>query len=114
MNKKEITEIRKQFRPEYDCIKRIAGCYVDGDKNKVLSFKKNPAELPEEELFKYLDIFKNALSGKIGGKLFNLNFPLEQEREDGTQNNFYTLLKSNMDDNMLETFYNACQECSCL
>ena len=110
MNKKEITEIRKQFRPEYDCIKRIAGCYVDGDKNKVLSFKKNPAELPEEELFKYLDIFKNALSGKIGGKLFNLNFPLEQEREDGTQNNFYTLLKSNMDDNMLETFYDKVVE----
>ena len=73
MNKKEITEIRKQFRPEYDCIKRIAGCYVDGDKNKVLSFKKNPAELPEEELFKYLaynmiypaDAAKNKVEGRV-------------------------------------------------
>ena len=34
MNKKEITEIKKQFTPEKTSIDRICGCYVDGEKNK--------------------------------------------------------------------------------
>lgn len=34
MNKKEIAEIKKQYKPEYSCIGKIAGCYVDKDKNK--------------------------------------------------------------------------------
>lgn len=38
MNKKEIAEIKKQYKPEYSCLEKIAGCYVDKDKNKVLSF----------------------------------------------------------------------------
>ena len=38
VNKKEIAEIKKQYKPEYSCIGKIAGCYVDKDKNKVLSF----------------------------------------------------------------------------
>ena len=34
MNKKEVLEIRKQFSPENCSITRIAGCYVDGEKEK--------------------------------------------------------------------------------
>ena len=34
MNKKEVLEIRKQFTPENCAITRIAGCYVDGEKEK--------------------------------------------------------------------------------
>lgn len=45
MNKKEIAEIKKQYKPEYSCIGKIAGCYVDKDKNKVLSFNISPFEL---------------------------------------------------------------------
>ena len=48
MNKKEIAEIKKQYKPEYSCIGKIAGCYVDKDKNKVLSFNISPFELPED------------------------------------------------------------------
>ena len=36
MNKKEISEIKKQFTPENCSITRICGCYVDGEKNKNL------------------------------------------------------------------------------
>ncbi|MEJ8772839.1 DUF4317 family protein [Blautia sp. HCN-1074] len=45
MNKKEIAEIKKQYKPEYSCLEKIAGCYVDKDKNKVLSFNESPFEL---------------------------------------------------------------------
>ena len=34
MNKKEISEIKKQFTPANCAITRICGCYVDGEKNK--------------------------------------------------------------------------------
>ena len=47
VNKKEIAEIKKQYKPEYSCIGKIAGCYVDKDKNKVLSFNISPFELPD-------------------------------------------------------------------
>ena len=110
VNKKEIAEIKKQYKPEYSCIGKIAGCYVDKDKNKVLSFNISPFELPEEELEKYFDILKSSLTGKIGGKLFNMEFPLKQEAEDGTQNAFCKLLNSKMDDGLLDAFYDRVME----
>ena len=40
MNKKEISEIKKQFTPENCSLTRICGCYVDGEKNKKTELKK--------------------------------------------------------------------------
>ena len=34
MNKKEISEIKKQFTPDRCSITRICGCYVDGETNE--------------------------------------------------------------------------------
>ena len=110
MNKKEIAEIKKQYKPEYSCIGKIAGCYVDKDKNKVLNFYISPFELPEEELEKYFDILKSSLTGKIGGKLFNMEFPLKQEAEGGTQDAFCKLLNSKMDEGLLDAFYDRVME----
>lgn len=39
MNKKEVLEIRKQFTPENCAITRIAGCYVNHDKEKKIDLK---------------------------------------------------------------------------
>ena len=80
MNKKEVLEIRKQFSPENCAITRICGCYVDHEKEKKMEMKKAFLSLPEEEAFKYFDIFKHTLSGTIGKNLINMEFPLDQER----------------------------------
>lgn len=40
MNKKEISEIKKQFTPNNCAITRICGCYVDGEKNKKTKLKE--------------------------------------------------------------------------
>ena len=56
MNKKEVTEIKKLFTKERCCLNRLCGCYVDADKNKVVQFKEAFLSLPEEEIYKYLDI----------------------------------------------------------
>ena len=85
MNKKEVLEIRKQFTPENCAITRICGCYVDHEKEKKVELKKAFLSLPEEEAFKYFDIFKHTLSGTLGKNLINMEFPLDQELEGGTQ-----------------------------
>lgn len=106
MNKKEISEIKKQFTPEHCAITRICGCYVDGEKEKRTELKEAFLSLPEEEMFKYFDIFRKTLSGTIGKNLINLDFPLSQEAEGGTQEYLLRLRDSKLkDDDLLEDFY---------
>lgn len=106
MNKKEVLEIRKQFSPQNCAITRICGCYVDGDKEKKLEFKDAFLSLPEEEAFKYFDLFKKTLSGTVGKNLINMEFPLDQEKNGGTQEFLLQLRNSRLtDDMLLSEFY---------
>ena len=106
MNKKEVLEIRKQFTPRNCAITRICGCYVDHEKNKKLESKDAFLSLPEEEAFKYFDIFKKTLSGTIGKNMLNMEFPLDAEMPGGTQEFLLKLRDSKLEDDMLlEEFY---------
>nr|DAJ02701.1 MAG TPA: protein of unknown function (DUF4317) [Caudoviricetes sp.] len=106
MNKKEVLEIRKQFTPANCAITRIAGCYVDHEKNKKMESKSAFLSLPEEDAFKYFDIFRKTLSGSVGKNLLNLEFPTKQETPGGTQEFLMKLRKSKLeDDQLLEEFY---------
>ena len=111
MNKKEVLEIRRQFSPENCAITRICGCYVDHEKEKKMEMKKAFLSLPEEEAFKYFDIFKHTLSGPIGKNLINMDFPLDQELNGGTQEFLMRLKDSKLqDDLLLEEFYDKVVE----
>lgn len=106
MNKKEILEIRKQFTPDNCTISRICGCYVDGEKNIKMEHKDAFGSLPEEEAFKYLDLFKRTLSGTLGKNMMNMEFPLASEQEGGTQDFLLRLRDSHLEDDiLLEEFY---------
>lgn len=106
MNKKEIAEIKKQFTPANCAITRICGCYVDAEKNKKTKLKEAFLSLPEEEMFKYFDIFKKTMSGRLGKNLMNLDFPLTQEKEGGAQEFLMQLRESKLkDDELLDEFY---------
>lgn len=107
MNKKEISEIKKRFTKTKCSITKICGCYVDAEKNKRLTIKEAFLGLPDEEMFKYIDIFRKTLSGSIGRTLMNMEFPSEQEtREDGTQRFLMKLVESKLqDEELLEQFY---------
>ena len=106
MNKKEISEIKKQFTPANCAITRICGCYVDGEKNKKTKLKEAFLSLSEEEAFKYFEIFRKTLSGTIGKNLINMNFPLEQEKEGGAQEFLLRLRASKLqDDALVDEFY---------
>lgn len=107
MNRKEILEIKKLFTNEKCCIQRICGCYVDGNKNKVLTFKDAFLSLQDEEIFKYYKIFRSSLSGTLGKNLMNMEFPMETHEEGGSQDFLMKLRDSHLqDDDLLEIFYN--------
>ncbi|MGN0430354.1 MAG: DUF4317 domain-containing protein [Acetatifactor sp.] len=106
MNKQEISEIKKLFHPRKCSITRICGCYVDGEKNKKATFRQPFLALPEEEMFKYFEIFKKCLSGSPGKNLLTLEFPLKSEEPGGTQEFLYRLKGSELkDDALLEEYY---------
>lgn len=106
MNKKEVLEIRKQYKPESCAITRICGCYVNGNKEIVAQSKDAFLSLPDEEIFKYLTIFRQTLSGTIGKNLINMEFPIEREMPGGTQEFLLQLRDSKLqNDRLLEDFY---------
>lgn len=108
MNKKEIAEIKKQFTQDRCPLTRICGCYVNGDKEKVVTFKDAFLSLEEEAFFKYLDLLRKALSGGIGKNLLTLEFPLNEERADGKQAFLMKLREDGLsDDTLLEKFYDT-------
>lgn len=106
MNKKEILEIRKQFCPENSTITRICSCYIDGEKNRLYQSKDAFHSLPEEETFKYYELFKKSLSGTMGKNLMDMDFPLAEEASGGTQEFLLKLRDSALeDDDLIEAFY---------
>lgn len=107
MISKEILEIKKQFVPENCTISRLCGCYVDYEKNRKYEVNRSFLSLQEEEAFKYFEIFKQTLTGTIGKKLINMEFPLAQEEPGGTQEFLYRLRQSKLNDEaLLDEFYN--------
>lgn len=92
MNRKEVLEIRKQFTPENCSITRIAGCYVDGQKEKRMEREEAFLALPEEQAFKYFDIFKKTLSGRIGKNLLNLEYKFRPDRSSDPEGEEHELL----------------------
>ncbi|MCI8506532.1 MAG: DUF4317 domain-containing protein [Lachnospiraceae bacterium] len=111
MNKKEISEIKKQFTQEHCAITRICGCYVDGEGERKADMKEAFLSLPEEEMFKYFEIFRKNLSGTVGKNLINLEFPLAAENEGSAHDLLLRLRESRLtDDVLLDTFYDKILE----
>lgn len=106
MTKQEINELKKLFTIKNCSITRICGCYVDGEKNKKTDFRQAFLALPEEEMFKYFEIFRKCLTGNLGKNLLNLEFPLQSEASGGTQEFMLRLRDSKLKDEvLLEAFY---------
>ncbi len=106
MTKKEIAELKKLYNKDTGCITRICGCYVGNEKDIITTFKEAFYSLSEEDTYKYYEIFKKTLSGTLGRNLINLEFPLDQETEGGTQEFLLRLRSSELkDDALLDEFY---------
>lgn len=106
MIKKEISEIKKQFTHSGSTISKIAGCYVGSEKEKISKINDTFLCLPEEETFKYFEIFSKSLSGTLGKNLLNIEFSLDSEFGDGQQKLLMDLRDSGLkDEELLDKFY---------
>ncbi len=90
MNIKDISEIKRTLSVEKNAVSGVAGCYVNANGEIITKFYQSLGLLYEDEVEKYLTVFKHTLSGAIDRNLFNLNFPSSQV-PDGEE---YSLLAS--------------------
>ncbi len=66
MDRKAVLEVRKLF-DKNDCrIDRMRGCYVNGEKQIIADLQDQFYSFEDEELFQYCELFKKAVSGRIG------------------------------------------------
>lgn len=80
MEKSEISEIKKTLALKKKCsIESVMTAFVDEDKNVVNTTSNSLHSLSEEDAFKYIDLMKKAMSGKIGKNLFTLSFPVKED-----------------------------------
>ena len=104
MDKKGIAEVKKCFK-KGDCrIDRMVSCFVNEEGEVISRFSDSFYALEDKELFKYCELFKQSLSGKLGRNLYTLAFPLEEEKEGGKQQELYQLLQSELKE---EALYDA-------
>lgn len=96
MTKQEIGEIKKIFKMNSCSIDRVTGCYVDGEKNIRATFMQPLLSMPEEEIFKYLEILKKSLSGTLEKNLHTIVFSLDAEQDGGQQNELLKLRDSKL------------------
>ena len=106
MNRKDVLEIKRRLKKETCTITRMCGCYVDGERNRVVKLEETFLNLEDEEFYKYLEIAKKTLSGSVGNNLLELEFPLEEEAVGGRQH-FLTALRISalQNEELLERFY---------
>ena len=106
VTKSDILEIKRRLKKDDCTFTRICGCYVNAHHEKVVTFAQNFLNLEDEEYYKYIDIAKKVLSGKLNDQLMQLEFSSDEEEAGGKQQFFMGLRASALkDDNLLDVFY---------
>lgn len=108
MIKSEINEIKSLYDTIQDCgIARLCGCYVDGNKEKVKTFNETFLTLEDDEVYKYMEIFRKTLSGTQGKNLIDLTFVDAEDTAENSGKSLLTRLRKSelKDDDLLDSFY---------
>lgn len=106
MDKKSILELKRRMKKDECTFTKMCGCYVDGNKNKIVKISETFLNLEDDEYYKYLEIAKKALSGAIGNNLLELEFPQEEEQPGGHQQFLMGLKASALkSEELLDSFY---------
>ena len=56
MNQKEVSELRRRFRPDKSAVSRIYGCYVNSSREIVSYLDESLGSMPQDEVEKYLSL----------------------------------------------------------
>ncbi|RHW35751.1 DUF4317 family protein [Neobacillus notoginsengisoli] len=103
MNKKDIANIRKQFKLDNYNLKlgEIFNVYVKKETGEVYHHVSQPFEMLEQEAQElFLDNFKKVLTGQLDAKLFELKF--QPDIEGSTQTILYEGLQADITDDWKE------------
>lgn len=108
MNRKDVLELKKRFKKGECTFTQLCGSYVNSDKEIGFTFSENFLNIPDTELFKYLEISRKVLSGGVGNNLLELNFPPLETMKNDRQNFMHRLKKSALKDPiLLDEFYQS-------
>lgn len=108
MVQKEIAEIKKILTNTDCCIHKLAGCYIDANKEMHIIPQGKFLVLPEEEQHKYFDLIKKGLSGRPGKNLVNLEFNREAGMTVHNRDTLMELLDSELkDEALLEKYFES-------
>lgn len=106
MNKKDVLELKRRLKKKDCTFTKMCGCYVNSEKEIVLTLDENFLNLEEDEFYKYLEISGKTLSGTLGNNLLELAYPREEEEPGGKQQFFMGIRESKLKNpELLETFY---------
>lgn len=99
MNKKELSEIRKNFSETSDffVLNRVATAFVDSEKNIRCQSIRAYHNIPSEESECLMTTLKRVLSGTLGKGLLEYEFPNEAYGEGGSQSILYEALQCKLD-----------------
>ena len=101
MNQREIGEIRRRARRDRSNMTSIYGCYVNGQKEIVSSFKQSVGMMPENEAEKYFGVLKRTLSGTVGKNLIDISFRTAQVADSPEHKFLMELRKCGLQDDAL-------------
>ena len=106
MNQKELSELRRRFRPDKCAVSRIYGCYVNSSREIVSYLDQSLGTMPPEEGEKYLGFLKRVLSGTQGKNLIDIVFSTSQVM-DSPEHRLLSSLRSSAlgDSQSREEFY---------
>ena len=106
MNQKELSELKRRFRPDKSAIHRIYGCFVNGNQEIVSYLDESMGRMPEEESAQYLGFLKKTLSGTLGKQLIDIVFSTQQVADSQEHKLLSALRDSQLKDAQArETFY---------
>lgn len=100
MNKKEVSEIKKNFNEEsgFFNLSKVVTAFVDSEKNIKCKSVRSFSLIEESEAELIMDAMKKVFSGKVSKNLMEFAFPNEQYADGGTQNILYRTVKSKFED----------------
>lgn len=100
MNKKEISEIKRNFNDEsgFFTLNKVVSAFVDSEKNIKCQNTRTYNIIEENEAELIMGALKKVFSGTLAKNLLEYGFPDEQYAEGGTQNILYAAVKTKFED----------------
>lgn len=107
MNQKELSELRRRWKPEKNAVGHIYGCFVNSAREIVAELDESLGLMQQQEAEKYLELLRKALSGTQDKNLIDIVFSTQQVMHGEEHRLLSDLRNSELKDAELRrTFYN--------